>query len=79
MISSRNSEGVSSNSHNEHQAQLEAIALQAADDRDRQLFVNILRRQGEDFVKLDLTKSDHPDINSELIIFRIVQLLIKWN
>lgn len=51
----------------------------AADDRDRQLFVNILRRECEDFVILDLNKSENVDINSEMIMNRLLKLLIKWN
>ena len=51
----------------------------AADDRDRQLFVNILRRECEDFVILDLNKSENADVNSEMIMNRLVKLLIRWN
>ena len=43
------------------------------------LFVNILRRECEDFVILDLEKSDHPDINSEIIMNRLIKILIRWN
>ena len=50
-----------------------------ADGQDTKLFKKILRRQGQDFIRLDLHKSESVDINSGKMMERLLRVLVQWN
>ena len=47
-----------------------------ADAQDTKLFKKILRRQGQDFIRLDLHKSESVDINSGKMMERLLRVLV---
>ena len=50
-----------------------------SDAKDKKLFVEIMRREGQDFVCLDLRKSKSDDLNSEHMMEFLLKTLIRWN
>lgn len=47
--------------------------------KDQKIFSKILRKEGADFLKLDLSTSSNADVNSGSTAMKLLRTFIKWN